>query len=767
MKSIVAPKRFAVAWSIMGFTSLVGQVVLLRELLVVFYGNEASLGIMLACWLFWVGVGSLFIGRVVLNIKDKMRAFVLSQIFMALFIPISILLVRISKITLGISPGEIIGLFPMMFISFFLLAPFCSILGFLFALSCRLFMPENKQAAGYIGRVYVYEAIGATLGGALFSYFLIRFFHPFLIVWFVSTLNICSALSIAASKRYFTNRFAAVALLLLLVVDLFLGIPVVNRLQRLSVEWQWPGFTVRSSRDSIYGNITVNERAGQLSIFENGLLMFANPDRFSAEESVHFALLEHPHPKHVLLIGGGVSGALREILKHPVEDVTYVELDPLIIEMSKRYIFATELKLDDPRVSIHHIDGRLFMKQAQKQYDVIIVNLPEPYTTQLNRFYTVEFYQEAKDILSPDGILSFRVTSAENYINDELGQLLASFYQTLNRVFEDVVMLPGNTNIFLACSKKGILTDESDVLMDRLRQRSIETQYIQEYYLPFRLVDERIDYLNNRIGEAKSVKINTDFHPISSFYDMVHWTTQFRTNLPSILRLLGSLTLSWILIPLGALSLVIFVWSLRSVALRRASLLIAVGVTGALEIIFEVVILLAFQVLYGFVYARVGIILMGFMVGLTAGGMWMTRCVERSNVSMGSFLKIQGALGVYPILLIGVFKALSVSRGEAGEFISTEILFPFMTAVGGFLGGMQFPLANKLYIEQKGRVGHVGGMSYGIDVLGSSLGALLAGSILIPVLGIWSTCIILACLSFCTLFLLLPLSLKRNERSLV
>jgi spermidine synthase len=237
---------------------------------------------------------------------------------------------------------------------------------------------------------------------------------------------------------------------------------------------------------------------------------------------------------------------------------------------------------------------------------------------------------------------------------------------------------------------------------------------------------------------------------------MVQWTTQFRSPFSSVLRGFGRVTLAWTLLPLGVVSLLLFAWGFRSVGLRRSTLLVALGVTGALEIIFEVVILIGFQILYGFVYSKIGILLMGFMVGLTSGGWWMTKRLGRKNVTYGSILKIQGALCVYPLAMIAAFKGLSVLSGNTLVFLSTEILFPVLIAFGGFLGGAQFPLANKLYIERGGRVGHAGGKSYGIDVLGSSLGALIGGSLLIPILGIWNTCIFLSCLSLFALLLLLP-----------
>lgn len=749
-------RRLVLAWICLGFTSMVGQVVLMRELLVVFYGNEMSLGIILACWLFWVGVGSLVLGRLVTENGRGIKAFVLCQMLLALFLPLSLVMTRISKLVIGVSPGEIMGLFTMAGISFVLLAPLCSVLGFLFALSCRLFTAETNRAATHIGRIYVFEAVGATLGGVLFSYIFIHVLHPFQIAWLVSTFNLLLAFIITLSKSYFERKILALAVFGILVADLALGVWGLDTLHWSSLRWQWPGFELISSEDSVYGNVTVNERGEQRNVFGNGLLLCAHPDRFVAEESAHFALLEHPHPHRVLLIGGGVSGALEEILKHPVDEVTYVELDPLVIQVAQRVLSKEQLMLDNPKVILHHLDGRLYVKRATVKYDVIIINLPEPFTAQLNRFYTLEFYRETKRILNDDGIVSFRITSAENYISNDLQILLASYDRTLRQVFAEVKILPGNTNIFLACQQSGVLTYDTHTLVERLKERRIETHYVSEYYLPFRLASERIDYLHDRIRRADHTTSNTDFHPITAFYNMVQWTTQFQSPLSSVLRSFGRVTLAWILLPLGAVSLLLFGWGFRSVGLRRSTLLVVLGITGALEIIFEVVLLIGFQILYGFVYSKIGILLTGFMVGLTSGGWWMTRRLGRKNVTHGSIIKIQGALCVYPLAIIGAFKGLTVLSGNTIVFLSTEILFPVLIAFGGFLGGAQFPLANKLYIEGGGRAEHAGAKGYGVDVLGSSLGALIGGSLLIPILGIWNTCIFLSCLSLFALLLLLP-----------
>ncbi len=102
-------------------------------------------------------------------------------------------------------------------------------------------------------------------------------------------------------------------------------------------------------------------------------------------------------------------------------------------------------------------------------------------------------------------------------------------------------------------------------------------------------------------------------------------------------------------------------------------------------------------------------------------------------------MPIQGGLALYGILLLGIIILFQSSQQLSRAAVMMEVGFPLLTLVAGYLGGLHFPLANAIYLGEGGEVGKVASLVYGVDLVGSSAGALSAGIILLPVLGIAHT----------------------------
>ena len=740
-----------------GATAMATQIVFLREFLAIFYGNEISIGIILASWLVWGAIGSLLLGRFSDAIRNKVRVFYACQLALSVVLPAVLLGIRMSKSLMGIATGEIVGYYPMMLATFSLLALPCAILAFMFSLSCRIYSAEADTPAGGIARVYSMESVGAILGGGLVSYVLIQRMEAFGIVFLFSALNVAGALAMESCDRPLSGwprarRAAISAFLAALVVLYAFGWP---HIRKFSLERLWSGFDVLESRDSIYGNIAVTQKGRQLSFYGNGLHLYTVPDIFTAEQAVHFPLLEHPSPKNILLIGGGVGGLLKEALKHPIKKVEYVELDPLIVKMARAHLPSEDAAfLDSPRVSISNADGRFFVKRSGEKYDCVIIALGDPYTAQLNRFYTVDFFREIYKVLNDGGVVSFSLTASANYIGEELAAYLRSINISLKEVFPEVLAVPGDSMLLLASNRKGVLTYDIDTLMGRIKERGIQAQYVREYYLFDVLSKGRIEYAEEMLKGREGAILNTDFKPISYYFATLFWSTQFDT--PGIRRFLRSVTSAkiWSAAALFCLLLSLCVLLRRS-GRQRSAALAAVMTTGFAEIIFQIVVILSFQVIYGHVFYKIGIIITSFMLGLAVGSVIMGKALGRLKDARSLFIATQVSICIYPLILPFVFMFFSGSGSATADWIGSNIVFPFLPVIPGVIGGVQFPLANRIYLRSGKETGRVSALSYGVDLLGACAGSLLAASFLVPVLGIFQTCILAGLINAVVLGLIL------------
>ncbi len=127
------------------------------------------------------------------------------------------------------------------------------------------------------------------------------------------------------------------------------------------------------------------------------------------EPLVHPIMNLHPNPTEVLVLGGGDGCAVRELLKYPdIQKITLVDLDPAMTELGKNHPVLSSLNkasLTNDKVEVQNEDGFIFIENTKSFYDVIIVDLPDPNTIDLNQLYTKEFYSLIHRKLRPQGLL--------------------------------------------------------------------------------------------------------------------------------------------------------------------------------------------------------------------------------------------------------------------------------------------------------------------------------------------------------------------------
>jgi spermidine synthase len=302
----------------------------------------------------------------------------------------------------------------------------------------------------------------------------------------------------------------------------------------------------------------------------------------------------------------------------------------------------------------------------------------------------------------------------------------------LKQVFPEICVVPGDSNIFLASS--AALSLDHRMLARQIDRLNLNNTFIRSDAMITRLSPFRIDMLKQTLEQGQK-SLNLDLTPISYYYNSVLWNSQFQGFESSVFRFTSRLGRFWLLdVPLiGLLLIMVFLgWK----GAKESFFLLPLALMGLTTITVEIIMLIAYQTLYGYLYKKVALLFASFMVGLFLGAL---RGKNRKKKGYLDLLIIQSGFILLLILLILLLKSHP-----------PEIFFFLYLVFLGYLGGDLFIVSNHMYLKEKKNYG----VGYGLDLLGSFLGALAVSSMLIPLFGLpLLTRYILLANSFCLLFL--------------
>lgn len=690
----------------LGFTSTFTQIYLIREFLTVLFGNELVIGIVLACWMLLTGAGA-YLGRFFRKIRGK-KGFMLFLQFLLALLPF-LTVIKLDLWRSVVFPyGTMPGLTEILYTSFILQLPFCLVNGFLFTAYTSLaseFSGKNRT-----GTAYAVESAGSVAGGMIVNLILLWYLGTFRSLQVLLVINILSGLlfAIALCRKRAVIIFSLFAIM---IVPLFFIVDFV----KLSRNWLYPQQEVICDRSTPYGSVVVTKNAGQLNFYENGLLLFSSHNEIFNEEAVHYAMVQHPSPQKVLLISGGIAGILREIKKYDPAGIDYLEMNPAVTNIGRSFnpIFH------DGRIRVYNEDARRYLRRAEGKYDVVLINLPEPSTLQINRFYTAEFFSDLKSRLNPGAVVSISLSSTADYVSDYGGKLNGSLFSTLKGRFENVIIIPGQKNYFLASD--GPLSAEISKL---IALRGIPAVYVNPYYVDDQLLMERSDFIQDQL--PKENLVNYDFSPVTYFYQIQFWTSYFNVDYIILFSVL-----------LIMIALILFTLNPVSAGLFTG------GFTASSV---SILIILAFQVFYGFVFVMAGIIIMLFMAGLAIGSLLRKKTVRRETVK--GYLVIQVATGLFALAFPFVIVGLHLAHLQ--DPVNYAIMGA-LTLMISILAGMEYASASALRTSEAGRIASE---NYSADLFGSALGAFLTSVLLLPLAGLIYTSLILVLLNFISIMVL-------------
>lgn len=465
---------------------------------------------------------------------------------------------------------------------------------------------------------------------------------------------------------------------------------------------QWPGYEVLSAVETPNASLVAASRGEAVSVFENSLHQATSSDPLTAEEIVHYAVLSHPKPKRLLLLGAAATGAVAEALKYPELQIDCVERNSELIRMAERYLPNETASLRDPRVKVLIGDGRSWVGQSRSSYDVIIVASGEPVSFLSNRYYTKDFFAQANRALKPGGLLAISLPGAEEYVSQAGRAVFSLVKSTLGKELPYVRVFPGGRYLFLAGKSADMLSLDAETMVQRMEGYGLQNQYVTGHSLVLRLTESRIRQAEKTA--SLSVAANSDLRPSGVFMYLHYLDSQTSKFIPLLKeRILRYLWVLWLA------PLLMMIWAFRA-AWRPAA---AVFSAGFSQITLQICVIVLFQERYGYIYSALGLLTALFMLGLYAGTRYKVLTIRQ--VQLAGATVLLGAL-------------YTMSGVVSGNHWHAAFWLGGIPVLCGLVAGSQFKSALNHCPEKPA-------LLYAVDVIGTAVGALLCGLFLIPLWG--------------------------------
>lgn len=681
-------KRLAL---LLGLFSVCSQVLLLRELLASFGGDELLLGTAFFGWLLAVALGALCGGRG----RFVVRPWILF-LTAAVVLPLTLAAMRLAPLVLTDVPGEAVAFLPAALTSIVLMLPVAFICGALFPTLSNLTAPGRDA----ILEVYLWEGLGAFAGGLLLAITLGWILSTMAATLFIAIIVAATAIGITTSRAksivgFAIGPLAAIAVIFAPGLDTYL------------TQLKFPDYQVQSVFDTRYSHQIILEREGVHYLVTDNLFESTYPDLETAENLLLPGLCYAPDSRDVLFFGQAEL-ALAPLLDS-LPELRVIAVDPrgdLSAAMQDTAINTVTFEDTDPIRYAH---------TAATKYDLIILNPGSPDSYLRARLLNPSTFHDIAALLKPEGILEVQTPyDSERYISPGSGPPLATIAEALRGEYKSVTVWPGAATTFLASD--GL---QLGLPVDTLAAHLGSLSYTPTYLSESNLIDRLEPMRRERLADAVTAQVpkSTSDRPLLPVYQLAQ-----RAESGAIETTLANLVTGkriWLYF-LAAILLVRWLFSTSPRQPRRYSGWLFWS-CGVVSLTVELLVFYLYQSRAGALYSDLSVLVGAFMLGLSLGTFYSRRILDTRLELVG-----MGLLMTLLALLLLTY-----------EQVPLPIYLPYcalVLLVTAIATGTVFVAATNR--QQLGHNSVHRGGGYAIELLGSGSAALLALTLLLPALGL-------------------------------
>ncbi|MDD5584870.1 MAG: hypothetical protein PHV55_07440 [Candidatus Omnitrophica bacterium] len=684
----------------LGIISSIFQLSTLREFTFCVAKNEIAFIVACGAWLAACSLGSLF-ARTRKN-EQPYLAFLISLIY-----SLAISILHMAKYLAGLKYYETAGFGFIAMVGLVTVVPTAFILGYSFSYFVRQNGPGAFEGEKIYAKFFAFEALGFLFGGAAFTFFLSGYSNPFI-------FSVIPLLLVVALKKQLQKICFGLAIIILSTAFL-LGFNFI-------LEKEFSGSKILQNSGSPYGPLIVTDKNKVISLFSSGSLLASSEDKATNEEFIHMALsaLEPESKTDILFIGACFENQLQEIAKHGPGSLECLQINPLITGMVQKGLprsltGKTEFITDDPR---------LYVKKKNKQYDIILMDMPPPSTLAFNRYYTEEFFAQLASRLKPYGVFTFHIPGKREILGPQMARFDASIINGLRKAFKNIFIIPGDSMLIMAADKREITERR---LLENFRKARIDADFFTIYHFQDYLDPHIRRYIETQI--AAETQINSDRNP-SGFlnYLLLEQTKLFPR------RMLDTEKTKRIIIMAVIIAGIFII--LVSLVSKRSSCFLNTWAAGFNSISATAIVFILFQLYSGALFWKLGFLLAFFMAGVSLGTWSLNLLLSKMH-----FRKV--FISLVFLFWMASYLLLLTHLNALGSILYPEPVFYLFSFICGLITGAGYPLFTRDLLRTGFLKENVTAFIYAADLNGAFFGTIISSLAFLPFLGITQCLMIL------------------------